>query len=169
MWPHPFHTANRLYWGVSFLAGYLCTLPATVNNHSHEIIHAIQVNCICRRVEQTELQRENHSIGELGVAMQLLHVLEPLQVQRQDHGKLLHTHPAGKACMLRDRVCVCAHSDINAVVIKLGAVLTASVPPAYCSKSHSSICIHCTKSLCYWSPWRGENATGGSVIQSPSH
>lgn len=44
--------------------------------------------------------------------------------------------------------------------------LTVSVLLACCSMFHSSICIHCTKSLCYWSPWRREHVTGGSITVS---
>lgn len=71
---------HNSYWGLFCWAGDPCTVPAAVNHHSHKIVHAIQVNCIPGRVEQTELEGEHHSIGELGVAVQLLHVLEPLQV-----------------------------------------------------------------------------------------
>lgn len=69
--------------------------PATVNHHGHQVVHAVQVHGVAGRVEEPELQREDHPVGQLGVPVQLLHVLEPFQVQGQNHGQLLHSHPRG--------------------------------------------------------------------------
>lgn len=66
---------------------------ATVNHHGHQVVHAVQVHGVAGRVEEPELQREDHPVGQLGVPVQLLHVLEPFQVQGQNHGQLLHSHP----------------------------------------------------------------------------
>ena len=68
-------------------------LPAAVHHNSHQVVHAVQVDGVSGRVEEAQLQRENDAVGQLGVAVQLVHVLEPLEVQRQDHGQLLHPHP----------------------------------------------------------------------------
>ena len=67
--------------------------PATVHHHCDQVIHAVQVDCITGGVEEPEFQREDHSVRELGVPMELLHVLEPLEVQGQNHGQLLDSHP----------------------------------------------------------------------------
>ena len=73
----------------------LCTLPATVDDHSDQVIHAVEVGSVSRGVEEAELQREDDAIRQLGVSVQLLHVLKPLQVQGQDHRQLLNPHPTG--------------------------------------------------------------------------
>lgn len=67
--------------------------PAAVHHHGHQVVHAVQVHGVAGRVEEPELQREDHPVRQLGVSVQLLHVLEPLQVQGQDHGQLFHSHP----------------------------------------------------------------------------
>ena len=56
----------------------LGSLPPTVHYHSHEVIHAVRVGGISRGVEEPQLQREDHAVGQLGVAMQLVHVLKAL-------------------------------------------------------------------------------------------
>lgn len=68
-------------------------LPATVYHHRHQVVHAVQVYCITGGVEEPEFQWEDHSVRELGVPMELLHVLEPLEVQGQNHGQLFDSHP----------------------------------------------------------------------------
>ena len=77
-------------------------LPAAVHHNSHQVVHAVQVDGVSGRVEEAQLQRENDAVGQLGVAVQLLHVLKPLQVQRQDHGQPLHTHPGDSAQSVMD-------------------------------------------------------------------
>lgn len=67
-------------------------VPATVNHHGHQVVHPVRVGGIPRGVEEPQLQWEHHPVGQLGVTVQLVHVLEPLQVQSQDHGQLLHPH-----------------------------------------------------------------------------
>lgn len=67
-------------------------VPATVNHHGHQVVHPVGVGGIPRGVEEPQLQGEHHPVAQLGVAVQLVHVLEPLQVQSQDHGQLLHPH-----------------------------------------------------------------------------
>lgn len=74
--------------------------PATVDDHSHQVVHAVWVGGVSRRVEQSELQGENDSVGQLGVAVELVHVLEALQVEGQDHGELLHPHPDGERTLI---------------------------------------------------------------------
>lgn len=66
-----------------------------MDDHSHQVVHAVWVGCVSRRVEEAELQGEDHPIGQLGVAVELVHVLEALQVEGQDHGQLLDPHPDG--------------------------------------------------------------------------
>lgn len=53
-------------------------LPAAVNHHRDQVVHAVQVHRIAGGVEEPEFQGEDHSVGQLGVPVQLLHVLEPL-------------------------------------------------------------------------------------------
>lgn len=66
---------------------------AAVHHHGHQVVHAIGVGGVARGVEESQLQGEDHAVGQLGVAVQLVHVLKPLQVQSQNHGQLLHPHP----------------------------------------------------------------------------
>ena len=47
------------------------------------------------RVEELEFPGEYHSVGELGVALTVLHVLEPLEVEGQDLGELLDPESLG--------------------------------------------------------------------------
>jgi len=70
-------------------------LPAAVHHDGHQVVHAVGVGGVPRGVEEPQLQGEHHAVRQLGVAVQLVHVLEALQVQRQDHGQLLHPHPGG--------------------------------------------------------------------------
>lgn len=51
---------------------------STVNDDSNQVIHAVQVDSITGGVEEPELQREDHPVRQLGVPVELLHVLEPL-------------------------------------------------------------------------------------------
>lgn len=51
---------------------------STVNDDSNQVIHAVQVDSIAGGVEEPELQREDHPVRQLGVPVELLHVLEPL-------------------------------------------------------------------------------------------
>lgn len=67
--------------------------PAAVYHHRDQVVHAVQVYCITGGVEEPEFQWEDHSVRELGVPMELLHVLEPLEVQGQNHGQLFDSHP----------------------------------------------------------------------------
>ena len=53
-------------------------LPATVNHHSDQVVHAVQVHGVTGGVEEPEFQREDHPVRELGVPVELFHVLEPL-------------------------------------------------------------------------------------------
>ena len=62
-------------------------------HHRDQVVHAVQVDCIAGGVEEPEFQREDHSVRELGVPVELLHVLEPLEVQGQNHGQLFDPHP----------------------------------------------------------------------------
>lgn len=114
-------------------------VPATVHHHGHQVVQPLRVGGVSGRVEEAELQGEDDAIGQLGVALQLLHVLEALQVQRQDHRQLLDAHPAKRA----------ARSDPGGGLggKKRGAP-TSCAPPACFDILHSSICIRCTVSPC---------------------
>lgn len=52
--------------------------PATVNHYSNQVVHAVQVHGITGGVEEPQFQWEDHAVGQLGVPVELLHVLEPL-------------------------------------------------------------------------------------------
>lgn len=67
--------------------------PATVYYNGHQVVHAVRVGGVPRRVEEAELQREDDAIRQFGVAVQLVHVLKALQVEGEDHGQLLYSHP----------------------------------------------------------------------------
>ena len=64
-----------------------------MHHHGHQVIEPLGIGGVPGRVEETELQGEDNAIGQLGVALQLLHVLKTLQVQSQNHRQLLDTHP----------------------------------------------------------------------------
>lgn len=53
-------------------------LPPTVHNHSHKVIETVRVGSVTRGIEEPQLQREDHTIGQFGVAMQLVHILKTL-------------------------------------------------------------------------------------------
>lgn len=76
------------YWLRHEVSSLCCdySSPATVYNNCHQIIHAIRVGGITRCVEKSELQWENNTIGQFGVAMELVHVLKAFQVEGKDHG-----------------------------------------------------------------------------------
>ena len=75
-----------------------------MNDHGHKVVHSVRVHGVVGRVEQTELQWKHDPMGDLDVSVVLLHVLESLQVQRQDGGQFLHPHPLmsllGHECLL---------------------------------------------------------------------
>lgn len=64
-----------------------------MHHHGDQVIEPLRIGGVPGGVEETELQREDNAIGQLGVALQLLHVLKALQVQSQNHWQLLYTHP----------------------------------------------------------------------------
>lgn len=66
---------------------------AAVDDDGHEVIHAIWVDGIIRSIEKPEFERKDDPVRNLDVTVVLLHVLEPLQVKRQDGRKPLHAHP----------------------------------------------------------------------------
>ena len=68
-----------------------------MHDHGHQVVHAVGVGGVPGRVEEAELQREDDAIGQLGVAVQLVHVFKALQVEGEDHRELLHPHPDGEA------------------------------------------------------------------------
>ena len=51
--------------------------------------------CNTHCVEEFELPREDHSVGELGVALTVLHVLEAFEVKGQNLGQLLDPQSLG--------------------------------------------------------------------------
>ena len=65
-----------------------------MHHHGDQVVEPLGIGGVPGGVEEAELQGEDDAIGQLGVALQLLHVLKALQVQSQDHRQLLHTHPA---------------------------------------------------------------------------
>ena len=48
---------------------------------------------LTHRVEKPQFEREDDPVGDLDVPVDLLHVLEPLQVEGQDCRQSLHPHP----------------------------------------------------------------------------
>ncbi len=64
-----------------------------VDDHGHQVVHPVGVDGVVGGVEEPELEREDHPVGDLDVPVDLVHVLEPLQVEGQDGGQPLHAHP----------------------------------------------------------------------------
>lgn len=129
-------------------------IPATVDHHSDEVVHAVEVDGVSRGVEEAELQWKDHTIAQFSVPMELLHVLKALQMKSQDHGQLLHTHTA----TYMTHIVVCHSVTLVTWITTLyqhtsdTMMLTVSEPLVCYSTSHSSIYTHCTGSLYYWSP-----------------
>ena len=89
--------------------------PSTMYHHSYQVIHFICVGSLFRLqgkaedhltppthassrlncVEQLEFPWKHNTVGQLGVAVELLHVLEPLEVEGQDLGQLFDPQPLG--------------------------------------------------------------------------
>lgn len=53
-------------------------LPPTVHYHSHKVIETVRVGGVTGGIEEPQLQREDHTVGQFGVAMQLVHILKTL-------------------------------------------------------------------------------------------
>lgn len=64
-----------------------------MHDHSHQVVHAVRVGGVPGGVEEAQLEGEDDAVGQFGVTVQLVHVLKALQVERQDHRQLLHSHP----------------------------------------------------------------------------
>lgn len=77
--------------------------PATMHHDSDEVVEPLRIGGVPRGVEEAELQGEDDAVGQLGVALQLLHVFEALQMQSQDHWQLLYAHPATGTIKMRAR------------------------------------------------------------------
>ncbi len=78
-------------------SGCVCTYtPPTMHHHGDQVVEPLRIGGVPGGVEEAELQGEDDAIGQLGVALQLLHVLKALQVQSQDHWQFLDTHPASE-------------------------------------------------------------------------
>lgn len=53
-------------------------LPPTVHHHSHKVIETVGVCGITGGIEEPQLQREDYTVGQFGIAMQLVHILKAL-------------------------------------------------------------------------------------------
>ena len=67
-----------------------------MHHHGDQVVEPLRIGGVPGGVEEAELQGEDDAIGQLGVALQLLHVLKALQVQSQDHWQFLYTHPTSQ-------------------------------------------------------------------------
>lgn len=56
-----------------------------MHHHGNQVVEPLWIGGVSGGVEEAELQWEDDTIGQLGVTLQLLHVLKALQVQSQDH------------------------------------------------------------------------------------
>lgn len=84
----------------------------TMNYNRYQIVQPIRIYCIVRlktkkcitisfpancyftySIKEPQLERKHNSMRHLDVSVVLLHVLEALEMQRQYHGQLLHSHP----------------------------------------------------------------------------
>lgn len=145
---------GRLLWrcliGVLFWLCACTYTPPTMHHHGDQVVQPLRIGGVPGGVEEAKLQGEDDSIGQLGVPLQLLHVLKALQVQSQYHWQFLYTHPVSQTlqsdAISEHRTAPTAHSGFT-------CILTSCVPPAYFYILHSSICIRCTVSLCYWNLW----------------
>lgn len=77
---------------ISTPAQCTCQIQCTLNPVHCNNVQVLTKVGVTHRVEQAQLQREHHAVGHLDVAVVLLHVLEPLEVQRQDERQLLDAH-----------------------------------------------------------------------------
>ena len=106
-------------------------LPPTMHHYSNQVVEALGVGGVAGRVEEAELEGEDDAVGQLGVALKLLHVLKALEVQGQDHGQLLHTHPGQTQTNMR----IHTHTHTHVVTHKL-----AKEKAPFTDQSH--ICMH---------------------------
>lgn len=67
-----------------------------MHHHGNQVVESLWIGGVPGSVEEAQLQGEDDAVGQLGVSLQLLHVLEAFQVQSQDHWQLLHTHPVSQ-------------------------------------------------------------------------
>ena len=67
--------------------------PATVYNNCDQVVHPVGIGGITGRVEEAQFQWEHNTVRQLGVTVQLFHILEALEVESEDHWQLLYTHP----------------------------------------------------------------------------
>lgn len=52
-----------------------------MHHNGDEVVKPFRVGGVSGRVEEAELQREDHAVAELSVALELLHVFKSLQVK----------------------------------------------------------------------------------------
>lgn len=52
-----------------------------MHHYGDEVVKPFGVGRVSGRVEEAELQREDHAVAKLSVALKLLHVFKSLQVQ----------------------------------------------------------------------------------------
>lgn len=52
-----------------------------MHHHGDEVVQPFRIGRVSGRVEEAELQREDHAVAELSVALELLHVFKSLQMQ----------------------------------------------------------------------------------------
>lgn len=67
-----------------------------MHHHGDQVVKPLRIGGVPGGVEEAELQGEDDAIGQLGVSLQLLHVLKALEVQSQDHWQFLYTHPVSQ-------------------------------------------------------------------------
>lgn len=66
----------------SLYTGYVFTYtPPTMHHHGDQVVQPLRIGGVPGGVEEAEFQGEDDAIGQLGVALQLLHVFKALQVQ----------------------------------------------------------------------------------------
>ncbi len=65
---------------------------AAVDDDGDQVVHPVGVDRVVGGVEEAELEGKDDAVGDLDEAVHLLHVLEALQVEREDRGEALHSH-----------------------------------------------------------------------------
>ncbi|RUS78903.1 hypothetical protein EGW08_013346, partial [Elysia chlorotica] len=68
---------------------------STVHHHSHKVIQSLRIKGITKNtycIKKAKLKRKDNSMRDFNVAIEMLHILEPLQVECKNLRQFFHTH-----------------------------------------------------------------------------
>ena len=71
-----------------------------MDDDREQLVKSVRILGVVDGIKQSQLERERHAICELDVLAQILLVLEPLQVQREDIRQLLDFHATTPSALI---------------------------------------------------------------------